>query len=86
MIAAIPGAALVGVALLAVAVVFGFAVGPKWWHWGSFIVLMIVLSIPLAMAFFIPVPVVIVLNVAISHSVWLRKNGASPMKKVTALH
>ena len=44
---------LIGVALLAVAVVVGLLVGPKWWHWGSFIVLTLVLFVPLMMAFFI---------------------------------
>jgi hypothetical protein len=79
-------AALIGVALLAGAVFFGFVVGPKWWHWGSFIVLTIVLSIPLAMAFFIPLPIVVILNVAISHSAWLKKQGGSPpVKGATAL-
>jgi hypothetical protein len=69
-------AALIGVVLLALVVLFGFVVGPKWWHWGSFIVLTIVLSIPLAMAFFIPLPIVVILNVAISHNVWLKKHGS----------
>jgi len=78
-------AALIGVVLLAGVVVFGFVVGPKWWHWGSFVVLTIILFIPLAMAFFIPLPIVVVLNVAISHSVWLKKQGASPVKGYTAL-
>ncbi len=77
-------AALIGVLLLLVVVGFGFLVGPKWWHWGSFIVLTIVLAIPLAMAFFIPLPIVVILNVVISHNVWLRKHGASPMKGATA--
>ena len=45
-------ATLIGVVLLLGVVAFGFAVGPKWWHWGSFIVLTVVLFIPLAMAFF----------------------------------
>jgi hypothetical protein len=65
---------LIGVALLAVAVVVGLLVGPKWWHWGSFIVLTLVLFVPLMMAFFIPLPVVIVLNVAISHAVWVKRH------------
>ena len=65
---------LIGVALLVVAVVVGLLVGPKWWHWGSFIVLTLVLFIPLMMAFFIPLPIVIILNVAISHAVWVRKH------------
>ena len=78
-------AALIGVALLAGAVFFGFVVGPKWWHWGSFVVLTIVLFIPLAMAFFIPLPIVVVLNVAISHSVWLKKHGTPPMKGYSPL-
>jgi cation transport ATPase len=73
-------AALIGVVLLALVVVFGFVVGPKWWHWGSFIVLTIVLSIPLAMAFFIPLPIVVILNVAISHNVWLKKHGSAPVE------
>jgi len=74
----------IGLAFLLGAVVLGFAVGPKWWHWGSFIVLTIVLLIPLAMAFFIPLPIVVVLNVAISHSVWLKKHGAPSVKGLTA--
>jgi hypothetical protein len=79
-------ATLIGVVLLAAVVVFGVVVGPKWWHWGSFIVLTIVLSIPLAMAFFIPLPIVVILNVAISHSAWLKKQGGSPpVKGATAL-
>jgi len=84
---AIPSAAatLIGVVLLLGVVVFGFVLGPKWWHWGSFIVLTIVLFIPLAMAFFIPLPIVVVLNVAISHSVWLKKHGAPTMKGITVL-
>jgi hypothetical protein len=73
-------AALIGVVLLALVVVFGFMVGPKWWHWGSFIVLTILLSIPLAMAFFIPLPIVVILNVAISHNVWLRKHGSASVE------
>ncbi|MGA2528210.1 MAG: hypothetical protein ABSG36_03495 [Acidimicrobiales bacterium] len=70
-------AAVIGVVLLAGAVVVGLAVGPKWWHWGSFIVLTLVLFIPLMMAFFIPLPIVVILNVAISHNMWLRKHGAA---------
>jgi 4-amino-4-deoxy-L-arabinose transferase-like glycosyltransferase len=69
-------AAVIGVALLVGAVIVGLAVGPKWWHWGSFIVLTLVLFIPLMMAFFIPLPIVVVLNVAISHNIWLRKRSA----------
>ena len=79
------GATLIGVVLFALVVVFGFVVGPKWWHWGSFIVLTIVLFLPLAMAFFIPLPIVVVLNVAISHNVWLKKHAVPPMKGITAL-
>ena len=75
-------ATVIGVVSLLGAVVVGFVVGPKWWHWGSFIVLTIVLFIPLAMAFFIPLPIVVVLNVAISHNVWLRKQGAAPVRSV----
>ena len=78
-------AALIGVVLLLGAVAFGFLVGPKWWHWGSFIVLTVVLFIPLAMAFFIPLPIVVILNVAISHSVWMKKHGASPVDGLTAM-
>ena len=73
-------ATLIGVVLLVLVVVFGVLVGPKWWHWGSFIVLTIVLSIPLAMAFFIPLPIVVILNVAISHNVWLRKHRTPPVE------
>lgn len=69
-------AAVIGVVLLVGAVIVGLAVGPKWWHWGSFIVLTLVLFIPLMMAFFIPLPIVVVLNVAISHNIWLRKRSA----------
>jgi len=69
-------ASVIGVALLVGAVIVGLAVGPKWWHWGSFIVLTLVLFIPLMMAFFIPLPIVVVLNVAISHNIWLRKRSA----------
>jgi hypothetical protein len=75
---------LIVVAFLLVAVVIGFLVGPKWWHWGSFFVLTVVLFIPLMMAFFIPLPMVIILNVAISHKVWLRKQGSQPVKGATA--
>ncbi len=78
-------ATVIGVVSLSGAVVVGFVVGPKWWHWGSFIVLTIVLFIPLAMAFFIPLPIVVVLNVAISHNVWLKKHAVPPMKGITAL-
>jgi len=38
----------------------------------------------LMMAFFIPLPIVVILNVAISHAVWLKKHGANDMKAVTA--
>jgi 4-amino-4-deoxy-L-arabinose transferase-like glycosyltransferase len=69
-------AAVIGVALLVGAVIVGLAVGPKWWHWGSFIVLTLVLFIPLMMAFFIPLPIVVVLNVAISHNIWLKQRSA----------
>lgn len=67
-------AALIGVLLLAGAAVAGVLVGPKWWHWGSFVVLTLVLFVPLMMSFFIPLPMVIILNVAISHNVWLRRH------------
>lgn len=76
-------AALIGVVLLAGVVVFGFVVGPKWWHWGSFVVLTLVLFIPLMMAFFIPLPIVIILNVAISHSMWLKKQNSRPVGGIT---
>ena len=75
-------AAVIGVVLLLGAVVTGRLVGPKWWHWGSFVVLTLVLFIPLMMAFFIPLPVVVVLNVAISHNVWLRKHGGGEVHGV----
>lgn len=75
-------AVVIGLVLLLAAVVTGFVVGPKWWHWGSFVVLTIVLFIPLMMAFFIPLPVVVVLNVAISHNVWLRKHGGTAVRSV----
>ena len=78
-------AALIGVVLLVLVVVFGFLVGPKWWHWGSFIVLTILLSIPLAMAFFIPLPIVVILNVAISHNVWLKRARVCISGAVAAL-
>ncbi len=68
-------AAVIGVVLLVGAVVVGLVVGPKWWHWGSFIVLTLVLFIPLMMAFFIPLPIVVILNVVISHAMWQRKHG-----------
>jgi len=77
-------AGLIGVALLLVAIAVGLLVGPKWWHWGSFIVLTLVLFVPLMMAFFIPLPIVVILNVAISHAVWLKKHGANDVKAVTA--
>ena len=73
-------AVVIGVALLLGAVVAGLLVGPKWWHWGSFVVLTLVLFIPLMMSFFIPLPMVVILNVAISHNVWLRKQGAAPVR------
>ena len=69
-------AAVIGVVVLAAAAVAGVLVGPKWWHWGSFVVLTLVLFIPLMMSFFIPLPMVIILNVAISHNVWLRRHPA----------
>ena len=77
---------LIGVALLLIAVVVGLLVGPKWWHWGSFIVLTLVLFVPLMMAFFIPLPIVVILNVAISHAVWLKKQGANDSQAITASH
>ena len=77
-------AAVIGVVLLIGAVVVGIVVGPKWWHWGSFIILTLVLFIPLMMAFFIPLPVVVVLNVAISHTMWRKKHGEGPAESVTA--
>ena len=88
MIAAMSSATtgLIGVALLLVAIAVGLLVGPKWWHWDSFIVLTLVLFVPLMMAFFIPLPIVIILNVAISHAVWLKKQGANHAKAITASH
>ncbi|MGA3351907.1 MAG: hypothetical protein ABSD85_01815 [Acidimicrobiales bacterium] len=77
-------AGAIGVVLLIGAVVVGLAVGPKWWHWGSFIVLTLVLFIPLMMAFFIPLPIVVILNVAISHNIWLRKHGATPAHGISS--
>jgi hypothetical protein len=77
-------AAIIGVVLLVGAVITGLAVGPKWWHWGSFIVLTLVLFVPLMMAFFIPLPVVVVLNVAISHNMWLRKKNAASVEGVAS--
>jgi len=59
---------VIGVAMLLIAIAVGWTVGPKWWHWGSFIVLTLVLFVPLMMAFFVPLPIVIILNVAISHA------------------
>lgn len=69
-------ATVIGVVLLALAALAGVVVGPKWWHWGSFVVLTLVLFVPLMMSFFIPLPMVIILNVAISHNVWLRRHPA----------
>ena len=88
MIAAMSSATtgLIGVALLLIAIAVGLLVGPKWWHWGSFIVLTLVLFVPLMMAFFIPLPIVIILNVAISHAVWLKRQGANHAKTVIATH
>lgn len=71
-------AAVIGVVLLVGAVVVGLVVGPKWWHWGSFIILTLVLFIPLMMAFFIPLPIVVILNVAISHAIWQKQHGDTP--------
>jgi hypothetical protein len=77
-------AAVIGVVLLVGAVIVGLAVGPKWWHWGSFIVLTLVLFIPLMMAFFIPLPIVVVLNVAISHNIWLKRQGVTATDGATS--
>ncbi|MGA3216401.1 MAG: hypothetical protein ABSD97_12025 [Acidimicrobiales bacterium] len=76
-------AGAIGLVLLAGAFVTGLLVGPKWWHWGSFVVLTLVLFIPLMMAFFIPLPIVIILNVAISHSMWLKKQNSRPVGGIT---
>jgi hypothetical protein len=77
-------AGIIGVVLLAGAVMVGILVGPKWWHWGSFVVLTLVLFIPLMMAFFIPLPVVVVLNVAISHSMWQRRHASPSVESVAS--
>lgn len=77
-------AVVIGVVLLVGAVIVGVVVGPKWWHWGSFIVLTLVLFIPLMMAFFIPLPVVVVLNVAISHSIWQKNHATVPMETIAS--
>ena len=77
-------AGLIGVALLLAAFAVGLIVGPKWWHWGAVVVLTLVLFIPLMMAFFIPLPIVVILNVAISHAVWQNKHGAPDAKGVPA--
>jgi F0F1-type ATP synthase assembly protein I len=73
-------AGVIGVALLLAAVVVGLVVGPKWWNWRSFVALTLVLFIPLMMSFFIPLPIVIILNVVISHGIWQRKHGAPPVE------
>jgi hypothetical protein len=36
------------------------------------------------MAFFIPLPIVVILNVAISHAVWKNKHGAPDAQGVPA--
>jgi hypothetical protein len=72
-------ATLIGLALLLGAVVLGFAVGPKWWNWGYFLVLSIALIIPLAIMLFLPFPLLILLNVFISHAVWLKRHGQTPI-------
>jgi hypothetical protein len=77
-------ATLIGWALLLGFVVLGFAVGPKWWNWGSFLVLSIVLIIPLAIMLFLPFPLLILLNVVISHAVWLKRHGETPVRTVAA--
>jgi hypothetical protein len=77
-------AGFIGLALLVGAFLLGLIVGPKWWHWGSFVVLTLVLFIPLMMAFFIPLPIVVVLNVAISHSMWLKKQTVPPVGRATS--
>jgi hypothetical protein len=76
-------AGVIGVVLLVGAFVIGLVVGPKWWHWGSFVVLTLVLFIPLMMAFFIPLPIVIILNVALSHSMWLKKQNSTAVGSIT---
>jgi len=77
------GATVIGLAFLLAAIVLGFAVGPKWWNWGTFIVLTLVLFIPLALSLFIPLPMVILLNVVLSHHQWLKKHGQVPMRGIT---
>jgi hypothetical protein len=36
------------------------------------------------MAFFIPLPVVVVLNVAISHSIWQKNHATVPMETIAS--
>jgi hypothetical protein len=77
---------VIGVAMLLVAIAVGWMVGPKWWHLGWFIVLTLVLFVPSMMAFFIPLPIVIILNVAMSHAGWLKEQGALDATGIPASH